>query len=128
MLVKSLSDKYPDIKLENVTNIRFDLANTLGLEISKVFIYEGDTLIHNYVGDDLTSRNFQYKILNSACGVCLAKPTLIIGDCKYCAGKYCGKHRLPEEHYCSRLDDCKQFSRSKNTAKLMAESLRTVKV
>ena len=29
----------------------------------------------------------------------------IIGDCGFCKGHYCGKHRLLEDHKCDGLED-----------------------
>jgi predicted nucleic acid binding AN1-type Zn finger protein len=29
----------------------------------------------------------------------------IIGDCGFCNGHYCGKHRLLEDHKCDGLED-----------------------
>lgn len=29
----------------------------------------------------------------------------IVGDCAFCAGHYCGRHRLLEDHKCEGLED-----------------------
>lgn len=29
----------------------------------------------------------------------------IVGDCTFCKGHFCGKHRLLEDHKCSGLED-----------------------
>lgn len=29
----------------------------------------------------------------------------IVGDCTFCNGHFCGKHRLLEDHKCSGLED-----------------------
>ena len=29
----------------------------------------------------------------------------IVGDCAFCSGHYCGKHRLLEDHKCEGLED-----------------------
>ncbi|CCF43869.1 AN1 zinc finger protein, partial [Colletotrichum higginsianum] len=29
----------------------------------------------------------------------------IVGDCGFCNGHFCGKHRLLEDHKCSGLED-----------------------
>lgn len=41
---------------------------------------------------------------------CNARVVFMIGDCKWCNLKYCQEHRIPEAHYCSGLDKCKQNS------------------
>jgi len=50
----------------------------------------------------------------------------IIGDCGFCNGHYCSKHRQLEEHCCTGLEDCKKESRERNADKLIAE--RTVAI
>jgi len=45
----------------------------------------------------------------------------IIGDCGFCKGHYCGKHRLLEDHKCDGLEDCKKESHDRNAAQLNAE-------
>lgn len=50
----------------------------------------------------------------------------IVGDCGFCAGHFCGKHRLLESHACPGLEDCKAESKERNREKL--ESERTVVV
>jgi hypothetical protein len=50
----------------------------------------------------------------------------IVGDCGFCAGHFCGKHRMLESHNCSGLEDCKQQDKERNKEKL--ESERTVAI
>jgi ubiquitin C len=56
-----------------------------------------------------------------AFGSCPDKVVKIIGDCRYCQHKFCGKHRLPEAHACNELQSCRQASFDKNAGKLMKE-------
>lgn len=50
----------------------------------------------------------------------------IVGDCGFCAGHFCGKHRLLEDHKCEGLEDCKKESHARNKERLEAE--RTVAI
>ncbi|KAF2679152.1 hypothetical protein K458DRAFT_446022 [Lentithecium fluviatile CBS 122367] len=50
----------------------------------------------------------------------------IVGDCGFCAGHFCGKHRLLEDHKCEGLEDCKKESHERNADKLNSE--RTVAI
>lgn len=50
----------------------------------------------------------------------------IVGDCGFCQGHFCGKHRMLESHNCSGLEDCKQEEKDRNKEKL--ESERTVAI
>ena len=36
---------------------------------------------------------------------CKDQPQRIVGDCSFCNGHFCGKHRLLEDHKCTGLDD-----------------------
>ena len=50
----------------------------------------------------------------------------IVGDCGFCEGHFCGKHRMLESHNCTGLEDCKQEGKDRNREKL--ESERTVAI
>ncbi|KAK3178616.1 hypothetical protein OEA41_000753 [Lepraria neglecta] len=50
----------------------------------------------------------------------------IVGDCSFCQGHFCGKHRMLEDHKCSGLEDCKKESHERN--KDMLEGQRTMVV
>jgi len=50
----------------------------------------------------------------------------IVGDCGFCNGHFCGKHRLLEDHKCEGLEDCKKESHERNADKLNSE--RTVAI
>jgi len=51
----------------------------------------------------------------------------IIGDCGFCKGHYCGKHRLLEDHRCDGLEDCKKESHDRNAAQLNSERTQVIK-
>ena len=51
----------------------------------------------------------------------------IIGDCGFCSGHFCGKHRMLEDHKCSGLEDCKKESHERNAMKLNSERTMVVK-
>jgi len=50
----------------------------------------------------------------------------IVGDCGFCNGHFCGKHRLLEDHKCEGLEDCKKESHERNAERLNRE--RTVAI
>lgn len=50
----------------------------------------------------------------------------IVGDCGFCDGHFCGKHRLLEDHKCEGLEDCKKESHERNAERLNSE--RTVAI
>ncbi|TKA27904.1 hypothetical protein B0A50_03969 [Salinomyces thailandicus] len=51
----------------------------------------------------------------------------IVGDCGFCGGSFCGKHRMLESHACSGLEDCKQEEKDRNKEKLESERTRAIK-
>jgi len=51
----------------------------------------------------------------------------IVGDCGFCQGHFCGKHRLLEDHKCEGLEDCKKESYERNAERLQAERTVVVK-
>ncbi len=58
---------------------------------------------------------------------CKEQAQRIVGDCGFCGGKFCGKHRLLEEHKCSGLEDCREEGRERNKQTLEAERTVVVK-
>lgn len=71
----------------------------------------------------------QNKIKNRcAYNNCTSKVVKIIGDCRYCNSKYCGRHRLPESHSCDNITSCRQDAYDKNTSKLLRERCVASKV
>lgn len=39
---------------------------------------------------------------------CISAPLRYVGDCQFCNGHFCSKHRLLEQHNCVGLHNCKQ--------------------
>ncbi|MCJ1308829.1 hypothetical protein MMC25_002484 [Agyrium rufum] len=52
----------------------------------------------------------------------------IVGDCGFCEGHFCGKHRMLEDHKCTGLEDCKKESKERNAEKLNSERTFVAKV
>ncbi|KAK9482858.1 hypothetical protein V1527DRAFT_485339 [Lipomyces starkeyi] len=59
---------------------------------------------------------------------CSSAPLRIVGDCSFCDGHFCAKHRLLEEHKCTGLQDCKQQLHERNALKLQQEQTVASKV
>lgn len=51
-----------------------------------------------------------------------------IGDCDFCKGQFCSKHRLMESHDCQGLSDCKDLMHKRNADKLNKEQTIIPKV
>ncbi|KDQ18098.1 hypothetical protein BOTBODRAFT_104426 [Botryobasidium botryosum FD-172 SS1] len=48
----------------------------------------------------------------------------LVGSCPHCQASFCGTHRLPEHHFCTGLQECRQQAFDMNKEKLERE--RTV--
>lgn len=45
------------------------------------------------------------KKLRCSAKDCREPAQRIVGDCSFCNGHFCGRHRLLEDHKCSGLED-----------------------
>ncbi|KXS13559.1 hypothetical protein M427DRAFT_58597 [Gonapodya prolifera JEL478] len=68
------------------------------------------------------------KAQKCALPTCQNRVVKIVGLCRYCAGNFCGTHRLPELHACAQLDSCRAAAHSRLGEKLMREKTVGVKV
>lgn len=59
---------------------------------------------------------------------CNSTPLRIVGDCQFCQGKFCSKHRLLESHNCKGLKICKDKCYERNALKLQSEQTVASKV
>ncbi|KAH3671044.1 hypothetical protein OGAPHI_000755 [Ogataea philodendri] len=59
---------------------------------------------------------------------CHSAPLRMVGDCSFCQGKFCSKHRLLESHNCKGLQTCKEKSYERNALKLQSEQTVASKV
>ena len=67
----------------------------------------------SFIEENLSKNKNRCCIFN-----CNGRVVKIIGNCRWCSSKYCQKHRLPEDHSCSGLLDCKKQSFEKNAIQL----------
>jgi ubiquitin len=51
-----------------------------------------------------------------------------LADCKYCKGRFCVGHRLPEAHFCANLQVCCDASFDRNKNKLLNEKCAPHKI
>lgn len=58
---------------------------------------------------------------------CPSASQRIVGDCGFCKGHFCSKHRLLEDHRCEGLEDCKKQSHERNAAQLESERTQVIK-
>ena len=45
------------------------------------------------------------KRIRCTASECREPAQRIVGDCSFCEGHFCGKHRLLEDHKCTGLED-----------------------
>merc|ERR1712199_21201 len=60
------------------------------------------------------------KKKKNGCGVdgCKERVVLLVGDCKFCQKSFCQKHRLPETHACTEMQNCKAQAQEQLVAKM----------
>ncbi|SCV06164.1 LANO_0H23508g1_1 [Lachancea nothofagi CBS 11611] len=51
-----------------------------------------------------------------------------IGDCQFCQGHFCSRHRIMENHSCQGLKSCKEQMHQRNAEKLAAEQTIVSKI
>lgn len=66
--------------------------------------------------------NYTFKILYNKkyCDLkeCKLKRCRISGECRFCTFSFCATHKMPEEHSCTNLNQCKQEANQKNATQL----------
>lgn len=55
---------------------------------------------------------------------CKERAQLIVGDCGFCQGHFCSKHRMLESHQCEGLESAKQEEKRRNQEQLEKERTR----
>lgn len=82
-------------------------------------------------GDDTptpTTTETNSKKTRCSFNSCQGRVVKIIGDCKFCSGKFCARHRTVEAHSCANIDKCKQAHYQKNEKRLMGEKTNSSKL
>lgn len=59
---------------------------------------------------------------------CSSAASNFIGDCNFCKGHFCSRHRLMENHACAGLTSCKEQMHQRNADKLESEQTHTQKI
>ncbi|KAI7777022.1 hypothetical protein SLS64_000732 [Diaporthe eres] len=68
------------------------------------------------------------KKLRCTAADCKEPAQRIVGDCGFCDGHFCGRHRLLEDHKCEGLEDCKKEAHEQNAAQLNKERTQVVRI
>ncbi|AGO11974.1 AaceriAGR296Wp [[Ashbya] aceris (nom. inval.)] len=61
-------------------------------------------------------------------GKCVSSALKFIGECQFCDGQFCSRHRLMENHTCRGLRTCKEHMRRRNADKLAQEQTVVAKI
>lgn len=126
------------IKSDSTRVLRIQDISSLPAEISRMTHIDLDSLSLSHAGRSLcTLQDFvslqedeTIHATHRTLGGALKKrcqqsdctsPALRNLNCSLCAGQYCAKHRLLEQHACSGLASCKDELRRANQAKLESE-------
>ncbi|KAJ3385801.1 hypothetical protein HDU92_002853 [Lobulomyces angularis] len=110
-------------KSSTITTVAIETTNNLVAEASTTM-----AAATTIISKSTTSSTPKKSITRCAQISCNDRAVKIIGDCRYCSKKFCGKHRLPEVHICEGLIKCKQESISKLSDKLQSERIQSSKI
>jgi len=66
------------------------------------------------------------KKIRCTAKACREPAQRVVGDCTFCGGHFCGRHRMLEDHRCAGLEDCKKESKERNAVKLESERTQVV--
>ena len=133
------------LKSQNTTVLQVEDLSALPTLIADRTGTDLDSLLLSSRGRLLTSRQDFYTLsrddtihvshripggaLKKRCQqVDCTSPALRNLNCSLCAGQFCSKHRLLEQHACSGLANCKDQLRRANQAKLESERCVAPKV
>ncbi|KAH8817301.1 putative polyubiquitin [Xylogone sp. PMI_703] len=144
IFVKNLSgDVIPmtvpsDLTVENLANLLSARTSLPTSDLRLVFagrhLSSSSTLAESHITRDSTIHlasplrgGMPPKKIRCSYKDCREGAQRIIGDCGFCNGHFCGKHRLLEDHKCDGLEDCKKQSHERNAAQLNAERTQVIK-
>ena len=110
-LEASEDDTILDIKEKVYSSFEKIKVNKQILYFNNIEIINGNLIDNNIIdGSKITLK--KKTTIKNKCHYpdCSNKAIILVGDCKWCLGSFCHQHRLPEEHKCINLSDCKQKS------------------
>ena len=88
--------------------------------------------VHSFSIDALLSLHFCFTIksMKTRCVMidCRAQAATIVGVCKYCKGKFCLIHRLPESHQCPCMQSCRDEHLQRLTDQLNKDAVKHAKM
>lgn len=96
-----------------------------GMSLSEAGIPDNATV---YLMSCSTTRRRSNTKRKCSAARCNSQPLRMVGDCQYCSGKFCSKHRLLENHNCIGLQRCKEQYHERNALKLESEQTAASKV
>ena len=59
---------------------------------------------------------------------CDKKKAVVVGRCKFCKEEFCLSHRLPEQHQCKNIQECRNKARDYLAEKLTVEKILLNKI
>lgn len=89
-----------------------------------------EALVTNVSVSRVTKKSGSKKKKKDRCGLekCGSAAVKFVGDCQFCQGHFCSRHRLMENHSCQGLKSCKEQMHQRNANKLAAEQTIVPKI
>ncbi|KAM0677043.1 hypothetical protein BDAP_002419 [Binucleata daphniae] len=127
MIVLQLKDGSNNYTLKSIKN--------LNIENVKKFVHETTgksniILLNNGVRMEdnvVIQESMTVEVRKLGCGVDNCKIKIKHDMCKWCDMAFCAKHRLPEEHTCNKIDECRKNASEKNKSNLNKYKIGTKK-
>lgn len=125
------------IYLTNKDDVNIPISNTLNVSknIDSAILSDSDDhelLVHHKKSKSRSRSKSRTKSKSKSkkCSFpdCTSAPLRMVGDCQFCHGKFCSKHRLLESHNCKDLKICKDKCYERNALKLQSEQTVASKV
>ncbi|KAM0788412.1 hypothetical protein ACM66B_001549 [Microbotryomycetes sp. NB124-2] len=146
LFVRDLSGHLVTITAATASQLRSEVAERLGVPADEQRLMYGrhqldsdNTTLSSYGLHDHVTVNLALRLRGGGpkkrCG-CWITPTercsqvslRIVGDCSFCSTSFCGRHRLPEDHACPNLQNCKQEALDRLKTKLDSEKTTAEKI
>ncbi|SCU85456.1 LAFA_0D15742g1_1 [Lachancea sp. 'fantastica'] len=115
---------------EQLTNAGMQALKEKAREEKDGGIGNGEDVVANVAISRVSKKSGLKKKKKDRCyyDKCGSTALKFIGDCQFCQGHFCSRHRIMENHACQGLTSCKEQMHQRNADKLAAEQTIVSKI